>query len=169
MVAFDASILIDVLNPKLSGVRKLRIDLLLKTLAARRQKVIVPAPAYSEFLIGAASARGDYQKRIAQSSVFRIAAFDEVAALECALLLSRVFSAKEQRSITRTKIKFDWMIVSIAKTTPGLTRLYAGDADIARCATHAGVESVHVDDLPVPAQSDWVDGGTTPTAGSTPD
>lgn len=167
MVAFDASILIDFFNPKLIGERRLRIDLLLKTLDLRRQKIIVPAPAFSEFLIGAASARGEYQKRVEESNVFRIAAFDEVAAMECALLLSRVFSAKEQRGITRTKIKFDWMIVSIAKTTPGVTCMYAGDADIARCAAHAGVQSVQVDELPLPAQSDWVDDGARPPAGST--
>ena len=77
-------------------------------------------------------------------------------------MLSQVFSAKEQRGITRTKIKFDWMIVSIAKTTPGVTHIYTGDADIARYATHAGVESIHVDDLPLPAQADWVDGEAMP-------
>jgi predicted nucleic acid-binding protein len=162
MVAFDASVLIDLFNPNLGGTRKARVDLLLQDLVARRQKVMVPAPAYSEFLVGAASARDAYLKRIAESSVFRVGSFDQAAAIECALLLKKVFTAKEQRNIAKAKIKFDWMIVSIVKTTPEITHIYSGDADIVRCAKHVGIVAVHLDELPLPVQTDWVAETATP-------
>jgi hypothetical protein len=168
MVAFDASVLIDLFNPKASGARKARIDLLLETLVARRQKVMVPAPAYSEFLVGAALARDAYLKRISDSSVFSVGPFDQAAAIGCALLLGKVFTVREQRNITKAKIKFDWMIVAIAKTAPGVTHIYSGDADIVRCAIHAGIASVHLDELPLPAQSDWVAEAAAPDPAADP-
>ncbi len=149
MVVFDASVLVDLFNAKLAGGRRLKIDLLVATLEKQKEKVVVPAPAYTEFLIGAGSARSDYQSRIEQSSVFRVEPYSKMVAMECAILLSDVLTSRESRSITKTKFKFDWMIVATAKAL-GSTCVYAGDKDIMNCCKRAGIRSIHLDDLPTP-------------------
>jgi predicted nucleic acid-binding protein len=152
MVVFDATVLIDLFNPKATSDRRLRLDLLVLTLEKQKQKVVVPAPAYTEFLIGAASARDAYQARIEKSSTFRVEPYSKKVAMECAILLSSVFSRSEKRAITKTKLKFDWMIVATAKALDA-TCLYTGDDDVIRCSSHAGVASLRLDDLPLPTVS----------------
>ena len=156
MVAFDASMLIDLFNPKLNGERRQRLDLLVKNLTELRQKIVVPAPAYTEFMVGAIGARDDYQARIDQTSSFRVEPFDKKASVECAFLLSKALTSKDRGNITKTKFKFDWMIVAVAKTVPGLKCIYCGDDDVMRYASRAGIDAVHVDALPLPAQTDWI-------------
>ena len=136
MVVFDATVLIDLFNPNLTGDRRQRLDLLVEVLQKQRQKVAIPAPAYTEFLIGAAGARDGYHARIEKSSIFRVEPYSKRVAIECAILLANVFSKSEKRAITKTKLKFDWMIVATAK---------ALDA--------SGVTFARLDDLPLPAVS----------------
>jgi len=149
MVVFDASVLIDIFDPKTKGPRKLRLDLLIKTLDQQGQKIVIPAPAYTEFLVGAASARSDYQSRIENSRVFRVEPYSKKVAMECAILLAAVFTSAQKRAITKTKLKFDWMIAATAKAL-GAACVYSCDDDIVRCSRHAGVTSTLVDDLPLP-------------------
>jgi predicted nucleic acid-binding protein len=152
MVVFDATVLIDLFNPNVTGDRNKKLDLLVSTLEKQKEKVVIPAPAYTEFLIGAASARDAYQARIEKSSVFRVEPFSKRVAMECAILLAAVFSAREKRAITKTKIKFDWMIVATAKSL-GAACIYTSDNDIIRCGNHIAVRSLHIDSLPLPAVS----------------
>lgn len=114
MVVFDASVLIDLFNPRLAGPRKQRIDILMGDLG--KQKIVIPAPAYIEFLTRAEKAREEYHSRIEASNTFRVEPLSKRASVECAILLEMVFSAKQKREITRAKLKFDWMIVAVAKT-----------------------------------------------------
>lgn len=152
MVVFDATVLIDLFNPKATGDRRRRLDLLVSTLEKQREKVVVPAPAYTEFLVGADRARDAYQARIEKSSIFRVEPYSKKVAMECAILLSDVFSKSEKRAVTKTKLKFDWMIVATARALDA-SCLYTGDDDIVRCSKHAGVTSIRLDDLPLPAVS----------------
>ena len=152
MVVFDATVLIDLFNPKVMGNRRLRLDLLIGTLDKQKEKVVIPAPAYTEFLIGAHGARDAYQARIEKSSMFRVEPYSKKVAIECAILLSSVFSTPEKRAITKTKLKFDWMIVATAKALDA-AYVYTGDDDIVRFSKHAGVMAVRLDDLPLPAAS----------------
>ena len=149
MVVFDATVLIDLFNPNASGNRRLRLELLVSTLEKQKEKIVIPAPAYTEFLIGAAGARDAYQARIEKSSVFRVEPYSKKVAMECAILLSGVFSMREKRAITKTKLKFDWMIVATAKALDA-SCVYTGDDDIVRFSKHAGVMSTRLDDLPLP-------------------
>jgi predicted nucleic acid-binding protein len=156
MVVFDATVLVDLFQPVRDGERRQRIDLLMADLAKRQTKIIVPAPAYSEFMVKAGHARGDYQKRIEKSRGFRVEPFGARAALECAFLLDAAFTMRQRQNVTKTKFKFDWMIVAIAKATPGVTCIYSGDDDIVSYSQWAGVMVIHLDSLSLPAQRDWV-------------
>jgi len=160
MVCFDATVLIDLFNPRIKGPRKARIDLLVADLEQRRQKVVVPAPAYAEFLIGAADARQAYHARVEASSIFRVEPFGKRASLECAILLGQVFTAKQQKDVTKTKIKFDWMIVAIAKAATAEC-VYTSDPDIVRCCKHVNLPCISIDSItlpPPPPQRDWIEG-----------
>jgi hypothetical protein len=51
--------------------------------------------------------------------------------------------------VTKTKFKFDWMIVAQAKAH-GASRVYYFDKDIGRYAATAGLDSIDVDALALP-------------------
>ena len=160
MVCFDASVLIDLFDPRPTNVRKQRLDVLVPDLEQSKQKIILPAPAYSEFLIGAGRAREAYHKKIENMSNFFIEPFSKRAAVECAILLADVYSKKEQRGISKTKIKYDWMIVSIAKAI-NATCMYTSDGDIKRACERIGMQYVMIDSIALPTpnpQGDWIKG-----------
>lgn len=150
MVVFDTSVLVDLFNVALIGERRERLDLLVNTLEEKRERIVVPTPAYTEFLVKAGTAKNAYYQRLEDSSsVFQIEPFSKRAAVECADLLERAFSLKSRREITKTKFKFDWMIVATAKAH-GASCLYCIDADIERYAVSAGIVATHIDALPLP-------------------
>ena len=147
MVCFDASVLIDLFNERLAGPRRQRIDILMAEL--NKQKITIPAPAYIEFLTRSDKAREAYHAKIESNSNFRVEPLSKRASIECAILLDEVFSAKAKRDVTKTKLKFDWMIVAIAKTIRP-TSVYSCDDDIVRGCRHAGLVCVNIDDIVIP-------------------
>lgn len=161
MVVFDTSVLVDLFNPNLLGERRERLDLLVETLEQKGDKVMVPTPAYAEFLVKADKAKSSYYKKIESSRVFRVEPFSQRAAIECADLLERAFTVKERRNVTKTRFKFDWMIVAAAKAHRA-TCVYHLDGDIGRYSMTAGIAAIHVDTLPLPE-------GTMPLFSGTPD
>ena len=150
MVCFDAGVLIDLFNERLSGPRKQRIDLLMTKLG--KEKVAIPAPAYAEFLTRSAAARDSYIQRISSSSTFKVEPFSNRAAIECAIILEGIFTSKQKKEISKTKMKFDWMIVATAKAVNAST-IYTTDADIVRACTHAKLDCSHVDDIIIPPET----------------
>jgi predicted nucleic acid-binding protein len=151
MIAFDTSVLIDWFNPKLQGQRAERIGLLIETLERRKEQIIVPAPAYAEFLTKSGKARSSYQNAFHQKARLRVEPFSEKAAIECSILLEKAWDLRLKRKITTTKFKFDWMIVATA-VAAGCSRIYASDEDIIRYAEHAGLDAMLTDNLPLPEQ-----------------
>lgn len=149
-VVFDATVLIDLFNSRVKGDRRARLDGLVDALTAGRIKVLIPTPALSELLIHAGKARDEYYRILSRTSPYQIAAFDAKASMECALQLEQALTRRQQAAITKTKLKFDWQIVSIA-ITRGATAIYSDDEDIARCGKHAGVSVQAIDSLPIPA------------------
>jgi predicted nucleic acid-binding protein len=147
MVFFDTSVLIDLFNEKLAGPRRQQIDILMSQVG--RTKISIPAPAYIEFLTRADKARAAYQAKIEGSNIFRVEPLSKKASLECAIILDGVFSKKEKSNISRTKIKFDWMIVAIAKAANS-TCVYSIDDDIQRACRHAGIRCELVGDIVIP-------------------
>lgn len=149
MVVFDASILIDLFNPRLGGDRRFKLDHLVDTLGKQRTKILVPTPALTELMVYAEKARDSYHRQLSASSVFQISPFDSRAAMECALLLADAFSAKERRKVTKTKFKFDWQIVAIAASR-NATTIYSDDPDIVRYGERVQLRVIKTEDLPLP-------------------
>lgn len=151
MVVFDASVLIDLFNDRISGDRRARLDYLVETITQKRTKVLVPTPALSEFMAKAGKAREAYFQKLSQSSQFRIAPFGNKAAMECALLLDGAKTSGDKRNEGKTwaKAKFDWQIAAIAKSE-GAAVIYSEDGDLARLAARLNLSTVKIDDLPIP-------------------
>ncbi|MBC7381313.1 MAG: PIN domain-containing protein [Burkholderiaceae bacterium] len=144
--------MIDLFDTRSSNGNKPRLDLLMKDFEQSREKIGVPAPAYTEFLIGSGSARGAYQARIENMSRFSIEPFSTRAAMECSILLTEVFSKQQQKAIGKTKLKFDWMIVATAKAM-NATCMYTCDGDIKRACERISFPYVMINTLALPPES----------------
>ena len=151
-VAFDATVLVDFFNRKLTGDRRAKLDELVATLEKSKTKIVIPTPALTEVLIRAGKAREEIHNVLSRKSAFEIAPFDVKAAMECSLLLEEAWSGAEKRAITKTKFKFDWQIVAIAATRR-VTTIYSDDGDMAKAAARAGIRVVRIDDLALPASA----------------
>lgn len=151
MVVFDATILIDLFHPRTQSDRKAKLQHLLAELQRKRTKILIPTPAFSEFLAGAGKARDEYHRQISVSSAFKLGTFDSRAAMECALMLDEARSNADKRANGKTwaKAKFDWQIVAIAKVGNAKI-IYSDDGDIARIAMRHGLDTIKTDGLPLP-------------------
>lgn len=151
-VVFDSTFLIDLFNPRLHGDKRLALDFLVTELSKARTRILIPSPCLTELLIRAGTAKDKYVQKLGSSSAFDIIPYDRRAATECALLLEAAWDNKTQKAITKTKFKFDWMIVACASSR-GVQRIYSDDADILRCATQVGIQTIKQSELSIPAES----------------
>ena len=118
--------------------------------------VIVPAPALSEVLVHADDAASRYLDILSNTARFRIAPFDERAAIELAVMTRDALGAGDLRAgtkATRAKLKFDRQIIAIARTE-GCKTIYSDDEDIARLADTMALTVIPIYKLPRPAQSE---------------
>lgn len=148
-VVFDASVLIDLFNPRLKGDRKAKLEYLVETLHKNRSKILIPTPALTEFMIKADKARDDYLRGLYAKAAFKLEPFGERAAMECALLLADALPARERRQVSKVKFKFDWQIVAIASSC-NAKAIYSEDDDIARYAERVKIPVYKADNLPLP-------------------
>jgi rRNA-processing protein FCF1 len=151
-VVFDSTFLIDLFNPKIAGDQRAALDHLVQGLSKARVRILIPSPCLTELLIRAGKARDEYVQRLNNTSSFEVIAYDRRAATECAILLEEAWDKKSQRDITRTKFKFDWMIVACASSR-NVQKIYSDDDDIARCSAQIGIQTLTQKKLVVPAES----------------
>lgn len=151
-VIFDATMLIDLFNPRLKGDRRAKLDHLVGDLQKRRAKILIPTPALTELMVRAGKAREKIHQQLSGKSAFQITPFDSRAAMECALLLEDALDAGGKRQLIKSKIKFDWQIVAIA-ASHNATVIYSDDEDIARYGKRANINVIKTDDLPLPASA----------------
>ena len=141
MPAFDSSVLLLALDPdvNLPSDTKTnkpvefaieRVENLIRMCRLRNERIVIPTPALTEVLVHAGDAWDEYLDILGKPP-FSIAHFDKRAAIEAAELLENVFQRGKKRNpaITRTKIKFDRLIVAIAKAQ-GAGVIYSDDEDI---------------------------------------
>jgi predicted nucleic acid-binding protein len=155
-VAFDASFLIPLLDPKITGFGEIDVRLLhlIDTLDKQRAIVVVPTPALSETLIGAGDAAPKYLETISRTYRFRMAPFGQRAAVEAAARHREALRLgdKKEGSESWAKLKFDRQIVAIAKVE-GADTIYSNDGDIQRYAEADGLKVVTLDDLEGPSEA----------------
>jgi predicted nucleic acid-binding protein len=158
MVVFDASILLLILEDKaaasMQGGRE-RVEHLIDRLSEAGETIIIPTPALSECLVHAGSAGPDYLAIIGKQGCFRIASFDQRAAVEAAFRThqaqARGLRKGGSAAAPKGKIKFDRQIVAIA-AVEGASAVYSDDSDVCSYAREAGMEAYRLSDLPLPPE-----------------
>ena len=159
MVVFDASILLFVFDgdtPSSVPRATERVEHLIDRLSEAGEKIVIPTPALSECLVHAGPAGPEYLAILGKQSCFRVASFDERAAVEAA---ARTYQARQrgQRKggapeTSKAKIKFDRQIVAIA-TVEGAASVYSDDSEVRGYAREAGMEAYRLADLPLPPEN----------------
>ena len=166
-VAFDADVLSLVLNPELDPptdpttgqpVTKLakRLELLIADLHRAKTRVVLPAPAVSEFLVIADESGPDYLAEIDKKSAFTIEPFDAMAAVEAAATTRKAIARGNKKSGASgawQTVKTDRQIVAVAKTC-GAMRIYSNDGDVVKIAADCNIEVVQVWQLPIPPEDE---------------
>tara|TARA_Y100001951_G_C11290625_1_gene271874 strand:+ start:1976 stop:2518 length:543 start_codon:yes stop_codon:yes gene_type:complete len=168
MVVFDSSVLLLVLdrnakppNDPATGqpLNKAaeRIEYLIGNLTADDAKIVIPTPVLSEVLVHAGEAMQPYLDILNGQAAFRIASFDQKAAIEAAIAMRDAIKRGGHRidainpDVTKTKIKFDRQIVAIAKAE-GAQTVYSDDVDVHSYAKHAGLQAIRTFDLDLPPE-----------------
>ncbi len=163
MVVIDASVLILLLHPSAKApldrktkqpvaYPKERIDALVQSLAKDKETLLIPAPALSEVLAGAANAMSAYQEILGKSRYIEVAPFDHRAAVEAAEL----FGVANRKGLKRgrakgpwQKIKVDQQIIAIARSNRAGV-LYTCDDEMEDQAIDAGLTVVRLEHIQVP-------------------
>jgi predicted nucleic acid-binding protein len=130
-----------------------RIEKLLEDLDSESERMILPTPVLSEFLILAGKDASTYLEKLAGMRNILIKPFDEMAAIELAAVEVEDRAKGDKRGGSSgiwTKIRFDRQIVAITRTN-GAKRIYSDDEDLAKFATKLGIEVVPTWHLPLPA------------------
>src|SRR5690349_11915789 len=125
MVVFDSTVLllaidlnaqppIDPQTHKPLTHAKARLDFLVVNLSQAKERILIPTPVLAEVLVGLKPA--DIPKvtsEISSSAAFKVAPFDQVAAIELALLSEspQHKSTKLSPMETKAKVKFDRQII----------------------------------------------------------
>ena len=158
MVVFDASILLFIFDentPSSVSRAKERVELLIDGYSNSGEKIVIPTPALSECLVHAGPAGSDWVAMLGKQSCFRIASFDQRAAIEAAI---RTHDARQRGQKkggppdqSKSKIKFDRQIVAIA-AVEGARAVYSDDAALRGYAREAGMEAHQLSDLPLPPE-----------------
>jgi predicted nucleic acid-binding protein len=130
-----------------------RIEKLLEDLDSESERIILPTPVLSEFLILAGRDGPGYLERISGMKNILVRPFDQKAAIELAAIEveDRSKGGKRAGSISPwAKLRFDRQIVAIAKTNDA-KRIYSDDGDIIKFATRIGIDVITTWELPLPA------------------
>lgn len=128
---------------------KARIDHLIKTLEHKGERVVIPTPALSEVLVHADDAAASYLEVLNSKSRFRIAPFDQRAAIELAVIIRDGPTTEDLRvgtGSTRASLKFDRQIVAIARIEDETT-IYS---DMTKLGEAFDLKVIRTYELPLP-------------------
>jgi hypothetical protein len=141
---------------KLIEKGKERLALLISSLEKARTRIIIPAPALSELLVRAgATASQQIVEEIGKASVFRIEAFDALAAIELATMTREALRTRDKKGGVQdpwAKVKFDKQIVAIAKVHQA-SAIYSDDKGVKTHAEKMGMSVIRIIDLPSPPEN----------------
>lgn len=164
-VVFDSGFLVHLLHPDANPPlhpeteepvtqASERIQHLIATLEKADDKVIIPTPVLSEFLVKADTAGAEYLQIMEKQKVFKVASFDKRAAIELAALTREALNDGDKKGGSDEpwqKVKLDRQIVAIAKVE-GARTVYSNDRGLRNFAEQAGLKVIHLADLDLPPE-----------------
>lgn len=135
---------------------KERLDRLIADLSKSGKRLLLPTPVITEALVSTGTDAASFLNEIRRHSVFRIADFDQRAAIECSIMIAQHWHGrlKQLRSdVSRHRIKFDLQIVAIARVASA-HEILTDDPDVKKVAAITGMAYRGIADLPLPDKPD---------------
>jgi hypothetical protein len=129
-----------------------RLGKLIDEVERRRGTVLIPTPALAEVLVKAGDAGPTFLERLNSSARFKVADFDQRAAVEVAAMTRDAIRAGDKSAgVTEPwqKVKYDRQIVAIARVN-GASALYADDGGVAAFGNLIGLKVIRTWELPLP-------------------
>ena len=133
-----------------------RMDMLVERVEDAGETILIPQPAYSEFLVRADKDGPKYTRLITRNPLYRFGDFELKAAIELASMRRKELSAMSKNALkretpaeTKSKVSFDRQIVAIAKANRAHT-IYSNDKGVRNCAERHGLKAVPMWKLPRP-------------------
>lgn len=151
----DAKARIDTRTGRPFADAKDRVEALLELLHEKQEVVLVPTPVISEVLVHAGGAGPSYPKTLGDTSRFRVAPFDQRAAVELAEMTRQAIAQGDLRAgtdATRAQLRFDRQILAIARVQ-GETDIYTDDGNMRKFAENEGFRVTGLPDIPLPRSS----------------
>ena len=130
-----------------------RVKHLIATIDEDKGTIVIPTPALAEFLTGAGNQRAAILNDLQGRRGFRIASFDTMAAIQCAMLDTQAIADGDKKDGVRDswqKVKIDRQIVAIASVTD-CERIVTGDKDVKNIAGRAAIVTTFIWDLELAA------------------
>ena len=163
MVVFDATMLMLLIRPEsgcpLDSATGLPVDSVGERIAhlieqheKNKIRIGIPTPALSEVLVRTGSSAVQTVEKIKEFSIFEILPFDELSAIEVALMTRAAIDAGDKKSTSLEpwdKIKYDRQIVAIAKVRQA-SAVYSDDKGLRKFAERISLPVYGVGDLPLP-------------------
>lgn len=161
MVVFDATFAMLLINPDADVPQdpetgaavtngKARIEHLISELAKSGESILIPTPALSEVLVGARGNVADLVAELSSGYRLRAAPFDELAAIETALMTEPTFTGTGQlNNETKAKVKYDLQIIGIAKINQA-DAIYSDDGRLKAKAETEGIPVIGLPELDLP-------------------
>jgi len=154
-VLIDTNALIKLLDPRTAVEVSARLKGLLQDIDLTNGQLIIPVQVVGEYTSGADQAGQEVLAKLLGNRRIKVANFDHVAAVECAMMDKVAIASGNKRApLTREvswqKVKVDRQIVAIARVLK-VDRIISTDGDIPQIAKAVGVPCIAVEDLPLPA------------------
>jgi hypothetical protein len=134
---------------------KARIEGLINSLG-KQSRLILPAPALAEALVGAGTAAMAVFEKLNQQSNILVAPFDQKAAIELAMMHMQIMEATGSKRGGSTepwqKIKFDRQIIAVGRANNSAV-IFSDDHGLCSFAKLIGMESISTWELEVPQKT----------------
>lgn len=130
-----------------------RVEMLIDSLKASKEVIVLPTPVLAEVLVRAQAAGPAYLDALEKTKHIRIVDFNKRAALEAAQMTAALLQAGvfPKGGDARAKLKFDTMIAAIAKIS-NANRIYSDDTGMAALGRRFNFEVIGMAALPAPPQ-----------------
>lgn len=154
-VLIDTNALIKLLDPRVSVGVSARLKGLLEDIDRTNGQLIIPVQVVGEYISGADQAGQEVLAKLLGNRRIKVANFDHVAAIECAMMDKSAMAsgghkrAPLTRDVSWQKVKVDRQIVAIARVLK-VDRIISTDGDIPKIAKAVGMQCISVEDLPMP-------------------
>lgn len=152
IVALDANCLVRWSVRRATDDGYQRLEHLFATLSSSKGRLVIPMPAFAEFLVRTDDATVAWMDGIARKAAVQLAPLDKRAAFECALLDRAALATGDKRAGRKDpwqRIKIDRQILAIARVA-GAELLVSTDGNLRLSANAVGLRALDIDELELP-------------------